>query len=329
MDIIQSFISRAAKAPKRIVFPEGGNERIVAAAVQARKLGIALPVLLGEPKAIAQAAASAKVSIEGIPTIDPRDNEYLGAYTKQYAATREMREAIAAKLVHKPLAFGGMMVKNGHADGMVGGIDSATATVIQAASLTVGYRKGFSTPSSFFIMVVPEFAGEKDKAFIFADCAVAVSPTAAQLAEIGVVSGLNAKALLGIEPAVAFLSYSTRGSGAGPDVDKVVEAVALARKLAPDLAIDGELQGDSALIERVARKKAPGSSVAGKANVLVFPDLDSGNICYKLVQYLANAKAIGPIMQGFARPVNDLSRGASVEDVVGVTAAAVLQTQLG
>ncbi|KAA3659165.1 MAG: phosphotransacetylase, partial [Calditrichaeota bacterium] len=316
MNLIDSFIDKARVKPARIVFPEGTDERIVAAAVKVRELGFSEPVLLGDRDEIAGIAAVQNVSLDGIDVMHlPDQEEKLASFADMYAASRDMKLAIAKKMVKKPLAFGGMMVKSGEADGMVAGVATATAFVIQIASLTIGLEQGFTKPSSFFIMVVPEFAGEKDKVFIFADCAVSVSPTAQELAEIGVAAGLNAKALLDLDPRIAFLSFSTKGSANHADVNKVAQAVEIAKKLNPELAIDGELQGDAAIVPRVAAKKVKDSQVAGTANVLVFPDLDAGNINYKLVQYLANAKAYGPIMQGFAKPVNDMSRGATVNDV--------------
>ena len=220
-----------------------------------------------------------------------------------------------------------MMVAQGDADGIVCGVAHTTSSVIQAASLTIGFMEGITSPSSMFIMVIPEFREERNKILIFADAAVSIKPTAQQLAEIAVVTGRSMKKLLDIEPKIALLSFSTKGSASHEDTEKVIRAVELAKKMAPDLLIDGELQADAALIPEVSQKKVKESPVAGQSNVLIFPDLNAGNIAYKLVQYLARARAIGPFLQGFARPVSDLSRGASVEDIVGVTAVTVVQAQ--
>jgi phosphate acetyltransferase len=327
MDIIQSLIEKAKKKPMRIVYPEGFDERIVVAAAKSAEMGIVKPIVVGSEQEIKALALKNNVSADRLTIISPTDPEKLGKYAADYANSRQVKLGIAEKLVKKPLSFACMMVKMGDADGMVGGVASATASVIQSATLTVGYRKGLTTASSFFIMVIPEFAGEKDKILIFADCAVNIAPTSRQLAEIGIASGLNARALLGIDPKIAFLSFSTKGSASHECVDKVLEALKIARSIDPALEMDGELQGDSALVARVAAKKVKESTVAGKANVLIFPDLDAGNICYKLVQYLANAKAYGPVLQGFAKPINDMSRGASVEDLVGVSAITCVQAQ--
>jgi phosphate acetyltransferase len=209
------------------------------------------------------------------------------------------------------------MVACGDADTAVGGVASATATLIQAGVLTVGLADDIETPSSFFLMVVPNFLGEKDKPFIYADCAVNVDPTAEQLADIALASAISARRILGQQPRIALLSFSTKGSGAGAGVDKIRDALKIAKQREPGLAIDGEFQADSAIVPRVAVKKVKGeSAVAGKANVIIFPDLNSGNIAYKLTQYMAGAHAIGPFLQGFAKPITDLSRGATVDDVV-------------
>jgi phosphate acetyltransferase len=329
MNLVAHFVEQAREHAARIVYPEGGDERIVAAAAKVKEQGIAEPIVLGDPDEVARLASGQGVSLSGVRVLSPSDDKAVARYAPAYAKARGVREAIAARLVRKPLAFAGMMVRSGDADGMVAGAASATATVIQAASLTIGFREGLSTPSSCMIVIVPEFAGETDKLFVFADCAVNISPDSRQLAEIAMASAQTAKTLLGIEPRIAFLSFSTRGSASHHDVDKVVNAVKLAQEMCPELLIDGELQGDAAIVPRIAAQKAKGSAVAGSANVLIFPDLDAGNIAYKLVQHLAGAVVLGPALQGFAKPVSDLSRGATVEEIVGATAITVMQAREG
>ncbi len=327
MNVIDKFMARAQEKPARIVYPEASDSRILEAVVKVRSLGIAQPILVGNPDAVQAQANELNLSLDGIELVDSKTDPQLETYSRTYAEKRDLREAIAQKLVRKPLSYGGMMVSQGHADGMVAGVATATSIVIQTATLTVGFQKGLSTPSSFFIMILPDFQDEKDKIFLFADSAVNIQPNAQQLAEIGIASGTNAKALLGIDPKIAFLSFSTHGSAGHKDADKVIEALAIARNINSDFDLDGELQLDAAIIPGVAAKKVKESSVAGQANVLVFPDLDAGNIGYKLVQYMAKAKAIGPILQGFARPVNDMSRGASVEDLIAVSAITSIQAR--
>ena len=327
MNIIDQFIAEAQKNPARIVYPEATDPRIVRAVEQIKNLNIAHPILIGNPEQIYTIAKEENCDLDGIEIIDSKNDSRLETYSRAYAEKRELREAIAQKLVRKPLSFGGMMVSQGAADGMVAGVATATSIVIQTATLTVGFQDGLSTPSSFFIMIIPEFQGETDKIFLFADSAVNIQPNAQQLAEIAIASGVNAKALLGIDPKIAFLSFSTKGSAGHNDADKVLEALAIAKKINPTFDMDGELQLDAAIVPSVAAKKVGDSSVAGQANVLIFPDLDAGNIGYKLVQYMANAKAIGPILQGFARPVNDMSRGASVEDLIAVSAITSVQAR--
>ncbi len=327
MDIIQTFIQRAGSNPQRIVFPESVDSRILQAARLISDQNIADPILVGIPEDIEAAAAEADVDITGLSIQSNHDESLLAEFTSDYAHSRDMREAIAHKLVRKPLSFAGMMLRNGYADGMVAGIRTATSLVIQTATLTVGFQQGLSTPSSFFIMIVPHFQGGDDKVFVFADPAVAIQPDARQLSEIAVAAGDNASKLLGTDPQIAFLSFSTKGSASHADVDKVLEALALAKAARPAYNMDGELQLDAAIIPSVAAKKVKESTVAGQANVLVFPDLDSANIGYKLVQYMADAKAIGPILQGFAKPVNDMSRGASVQDLVAVSAITAVHAQ--
>ena len=327
MNVVDSFIAKAQDNPARIVYPEATDPRILEAAAKVHDLGIAQPILIGNPDEINALATELDLVLNEIEIIDNKTDSRLEVYSQAYADKRELREAIAKKLVRKPLSFGGMMVSQGEANGMVAGVATATSIVIQTATLTVGFQEGLSTPSSFFIMIIPEFQGEQDKIFLFADSAVNIQPTAQQLAEIAIASGTNAKALLGIDPKIAFLSFSTRGSAGHADADKVIEALSIAREINPDFDMDGELQLDAAIVKSVAAKKVKESTVAGQANVLVFPDLDAGNIGYKLVQYMANAKAIGPILQGFAKPVNDMSRGASVDDLIAVSAITSVQAK--
>ncbi len=323
MDIISSFREKASGRNLSVVLPEGRDERIIQAARRLKDQDIAQPIVLGKPAQIEAAieisrAQGLEIHLKGIKTINPKQSDKLDAYAEKYSRQREgISLAVARRIVVKPLFYAGMMVACGDADTVVGGVAGATAILIQAGVLTVGLIPGIKTPSSFFLMVIPNFLGEKDKAFIYADCAVNVDPTAEQLADIALASAVSARRILGREPRVALLSFSTKGSASGPSVEKVREALKIARARQPGLAIDGEFQADSAIVPRVAAKKVKDESdVAGKANVIVFPDLNSGNIAYKLTQYMADAQAIGPFLQGFAKPITDLSRGASVDDIV-------------
>ena len=257
--------------------------------------------------------------------IDPDRSGRAGAYAEMYSIGRPGAGGkVAERLVRRPLFHAGMMVKAGDADALIAGVANPTGRVIEAGLMTVGLAEGISAPSSFFLMVVPGRSGAPARNYIYSDCAVTVDPDPSTLADIALASAATCRALLGEEPRVALLSFSTQGSAQHARVDKVTRALAIARERAPLLAIDGELQADAALVPEVAAKKMKGASaVAGKANVLVFPDLDSGNIAYKLTQCLAGARAVGPVLQGFSKPISDLSRGASVDDIVA-TAAIVL-----
>lgn len=317
MSLIEHFIERAKQTPKRVVLPEGNDERIVRAAHRLASEGIAHPII------ICTEATEFDLPLNGITVIDPTNNDHLQPYIQAYAAKRDgVSEGMARRLVKRPLMFGAMMVSEGDADAMVAGATRPTTQVISAGALAIGYAEGLSQASSFFIMVLP---GDPEKILVYADAAVVVDPDPTQLAEIAVITARNARILLDIEPRVALLSFSTHGSATHEHVTKVQKAVEIAHQMAPDLSIDGELQADAALSERVAQKKCPDSPVAGSANVLIFPDLDAANCAYKLTQYLANAQAIGPIMQGFKNPLNDLSRGATEDDIVAVAAIATLQ----
>ena len=327
MDIIASLKERVQGKGLSVVLPEGGDERIIQAARRLKDEGIAEPIVIGKPEQIEAAVEKAGVSIDGIEIINSRKSDKLDAYAEKYVGDRDdISFNVARRMVSKPLFYGGMMVACGDADTMIGGVASATATVIQAGTLAVGLAEGINTPSSFFLMIIPDFLGQKDKPFIYADCAVNIDPDAEQLADIALASAKSGEKLLGTEARVAMLSFSTQGSASHAKVDKVLAALAIAKEKAPDVAIDGEFQADSAIVPRVAAKKVKNQSqVAGKANVLIFPDLDSGNTAYKLTQYMANAKAIGPFLQGFAKPISDLSRGASVDDIVSTTAITLAQ----
>ena len=324
--MIERFVQAVKGRGLSVVLPEGHDKRIIAAARKLLDERIAKPIVLGKAEQVEAAAEQAGTQLADITVIDPAEGEGLDAYSEAYAQSRDMNVKIARRMVKRPLYYAGMMVAAGDADTMVAGVATPTAMVIQAGVLTVGLAEGIETPSSFFLMVVPDFQGEKDKPFIYADCAVNIDPTASQLADIAIASQSSASKLLDDDPRVAMLSFSTRGSASHEHVDKVTEALQIVRQKVPGMMVDGEFQIDSAIVPRVAAKKVKDESpVAGKANVLIFPDLDAGNIAYKLTQYMARAAAIGPFLQGFAKPLSDLSRGASVDDIVAASAICLAQ----
>lgn len=328
MDIIQQFTERAKRRNQRLVLPEGNDERIIQAARRVLDDGLASPVLLGKAEVLQRVANDIGTSVDDLTIVDPENSDKLHVYAERYLAARPSANIkVAQRLMRKPLFYGGMMVKTGDAHAMIAGVANPTARVIEAGLMTVGLTAGINTPSSFFLMIVPDFQGEADKPFIYADCAVNIEPTAEELADVVLASGATYMRLFRQEPRVALLSFSTKGSAHHARVDKVIRALALAREQAPGLAIDGELQADSALIAHVAAAKVKGeSAVAGRANVLIFPDLDAGNIAYKLTQYMAGAQAIGPVLQGFAMPISDLSRGANIDDIIATAAIVLAQT---
>ncbi len=320
MDLMEYLVQKAKKSPATIVFPEGEDPVIQKAAENLAEQGLAHPILLGNSEIMRKRAKAQSGGRIPLKVIDPCASPELERYMDQYCRERDMPQSVGKRIVTQPLCFGAMMVKNNDAGGMVAGIAHPTEDVILASELIIGFQAGIGLASSFFVMEVPGFTGGEDGRIIFADPAVNPDPDPEQLADIAISTAHSARDLLGWEPRVAMLSFSTRGSANHALVDKVVKATELARQKAPDLLIDGEMQADTALIESVALKKMNSESpVAGRANILIFPDLNSGNISSKLVQRLSGAASYGPVLQGFARPVSDLSRGATVEDVVGAS----------
>jgi phosphate acetyltransferase len=332
MHLVEQIKAKAKKNLQTVVLPESYDERMLDAAEKIMEQGLAKVIILGNPDTVRAAAAARGANLSGVEILEPAASPKLQTYVDALLELRKSkgltREEAAQLLTAKDnLYYAGMMVRMGDAGGEVAGATGTTGNVLKAAFQTVGTAPGIKTVSSFFLMVTKTPTFGENGIILFADCAVNPNPDAQALAEIAVATARNCVSFLDVPARVAMLSFSTKGSASHVDVDKVLKAIEIAKAIDPALQIDGELQADAALLPKVGEKKAPGSPVAGKANVLIFPDLDAGNIAYKLVERVAGAEAVGPIIQGLAKPVNDLSRGCSVDDIVNVVAITAVQAQ--
>lgn len=328
--ILEKIRAQAASDLQHIILPEGEDIRTVQAAAMCAKDKIAKITILGNEEKIRQLANQSNANLNGVDILDHRKSHDFGKIAEFYHQLRRAKGVTleeAEQTIKDPLYFGNLLVKLGKADGSVAGATNTTAHTVAAALRCIGVREGFKIVSSFFLMVVPDKKFGADGAMIYADCGVVIDPNSTELAEIAIASADSCRALLNVEPKVAMLSFSTKGSAKHQLIDKVIEAVKTVKARMPDLDIDGELQADAALIPSVGESKAPASSVAGKANVLIFPDLNAGNIAYKLTERLTGGTAIGPILQGLDKPCNDLSRGCKAEDIVDAVAITAVQSQ--
>ena len=330
MNLIDEIISRAKADKQRIVLPEGTDERTLIAADRLIGDGVAAIILLGNPEAVYSLADRLGLkNINQATIINPETDEKKQAYTDLLLDLRRSKGLTpekAEQLVKDPLYYACLMIKAGDADGEIAGAQNTTGNVLRPALQIIKTAPGISCVSGAFLMFTNNKSFGKDGVLLFADCAVIPDPSSSELAQIAVVTAQLARSLLDVEPHVAMLSFSTKGSSSHAKIDKMTEATRIAKEMCPELLIDGELQADAALVEKVGAQKAPGSPVAGKANVLVFPSVEAGNIAYKLVQRIAGIEAVGPILQGMAAPVNDLSRGCSVDDIYTMVAIAANQS---
>jgi phosphate acetyltransferase len=332
MDVIAAIRQRAAITKRVIVLPEGADERSIKAADEAITNNFAAPILLGEEATILLKARELGLNPTNFRIINPETSEKLQEYAKVYGEMRARKgkpvtEQEALKTMQNTLYYGAMMVHRGEAAGSVAGAVNTSGAVIAAAARVIGTKPGIKFASSFFIMILKDTNFGHNGVLIYADCGLVPDPDAETLAAIAIITAQSAQNLVGLDPQIAMLSFSTKGSAEHALVDKVREATRIAKEKAPQLQIDGELQVDAALIPAIGARKAPGSPVAGKANILIFPDLNAGNIAYKLTERLAGAKAIGPLLQGFAKPCNDLSRGCSAEDIADTIAVTAVMAQ--